>query len=164
MGWTDSHLHAFTMGDQRYGMHVDDYPEDEIDENEVSVLKAVGERRRLSTSTTSATRGSTAVVEEVTRRTRGLKFAVCIDGQNACPPEDCGGAVGTPSYWRAWPIPATGTTSMPFGGSVALLILRRSISSLRTWRSSTCADRNVVPEAPRSSTRRLAPHLHHKRW
>ena len=34
MGWTDSHLHAFTIGDQRYGMHFDDYPEDEIDENE----------------------------------------------------------------------------------------------------------------------------------
>ena len=23
MGWTDSHLHAFTMGDQRYGMRFD---------------------------------------------------------------------------------------------------------------------------------------------
>ena len=23
-----------------------------------------------------------------------MKFAVCIDGQNACPPEDCGGAGG----------------------------------------------------------------------
>jgi hypothetical protein len=47
MGWTDSHLHAFTMGDQRYGMHFDDYPEDEIDENEVSVMKAVGDHRRF---------------------------------------------------------------------------------------------------------------------
>ena len=24
----------------------------------------------------------------------GLKFAVCLDGANACPPEDCGGAPG----------------------------------------------------------------------
>ena len=36
----------------------------------------------------------TVVVEEVTRSSRGLKFAVCIDGQNACPPEDCGGVGG----------------------------------------------------------------------
>ena len=27
----------------------------------------------------------------------GLKFAVCLEGQNACPPEDCGG----PSGYRA---------------------------------------------------------------
>ena len=95
MGWTDSHLHAFTMGDQRYGMHFDDYPEDEIDENEVSVLKAVGERRRFSYEYDFGDSWEhTAVVEDVTRRTRGLKYAVCIDGQNACPPEDCGGAGG----------------------------------------------------------------------
>jgi hypothetical protein len=48
MGWTDSHLHAFTVGDQRYGMHFDDYPEDEIDENDVSVLRAIGEHRHFS--------------------------------------------------------------------------------------------------------------------
>ena len=25
----------------------------------------------------------------------GLRFGVCVDGENACPPEDCG---GTPGY------------------------------------------------------------------
>ena len=59
MGWTDSHLHGFTIGDQRYGMHFDDYPEGEIDETEVSLLKAVGEHRRFPTSTTSVIRGNT---------------------------------------------------------------------------------------------------------
>ncbi len=28
------------------------------------------------------------------RTTRVLKFAVCLDGDNNCPPEDCGGAPG----------------------------------------------------------------------
>lgn len=28
------------------------------------------------------------------RSPRGLKFGVCLDGQNACPPEDCGGPNG----------------------------------------------------------------------
>ena len=46
-------------------------------------------------STTSVTPGGhEVVVEEATRSSRGLKYAVCIDGQNACPPEDCGGAGG----------------------------------------------------------------------
>lgn len=95
MGWTDSHLHAFTIGDQLYGMHFDDYPEEEIDENEVTVLQAVGEHRRFSYEYDFGDSWEhTVVVEEVTRTSRGLKFAVCVDGRNACPPEDCGGAGG----------------------------------------------------------------------
>jgi hypothetical protein len=70
-------------------------PEDELDENEVSVLKAVGERRRFSYEYDFGDSWEhTVVIEEVTRTTRGLKYAVCIDGQNACPPEDCGGVGG----------------------------------------------------------------------
>jgi hypothetical protein len=38
MGWSHSHLHAFTIGDQRYGMKYDDFPEGEIDEKSVTVL------------------------------------------------------------------------------------------------------------------------------
>jgi len=38
--------------------------------------------------------GYEVVVEEATRSSRGLKYAVCIDGQNACPLEDCGGVGG----------------------------------------------------------------------
>lgn len=34
------------------------------------------------------------VVEAVWRMPLGLKFAVCLDGANACPPEDCGGPFG----------------------------------------------------------------------
>jgi hypothetical protein len=26
MGWTNSHLHSFTIGDDRYGMQFEDYP------------------------------------------------------------------------------------------------------------------------------------------
>ena len=34
MGWTNSHLHSFTIGDQLYGMHVEDWPEEELDEKD----------------------------------------------------------------------------------------------------------------------------------
>jgi hypothetical protein len=34
------------------------------------------------------------VIEDLRRLPFGLKHAVCVDGQNACPPEDCGGARG----------------------------------------------------------------------
>ena len=37
---------------------------------------------------------------------RGLKFAVCLDGQNACPPEDCGGMYGYAELLEALDVPA----------------------------------------------------------
>jgi hypothetical protein len=38
MGWTNSHLHSFTIGDQLYGMHVEDWPEEELDEKDLTVF------------------------------------------------------------------------------------------------------------------------------
>ncbi len=95
MGWTNSHLHSFAIGNQLYGMHFDDYPEEELDEKEVTVLQAIGEHRRFSYEYDFGDSwGHEVVVEQATRIPGGLKFAVCIDGQNACPPEDCGGVQG----------------------------------------------------------------------
>jgi pRiA4b ORF-3-like protein len=48
MGWTNSHLHSFTFGDDRYGMQFDEYPEGEIDEKQATVLRAIGEERTFS--------------------------------------------------------------------------------------------------------------------
>ena len=34
MGWTNSHLHQFRIGDSLYGMHFDDWPDEELHEAE----------------------------------------------------------------------------------------------------------------------------------
>lgn len=95
MGWTNSHLHSFTIGGQRYGMHFDEYPDGEIDEKTVTVLRAVGEHRRFSYEYDFGDSWEhEIVVEDFVRIPFGLKHAVCLDGQNACPPEDCGGVRG----------------------------------------------------------------------
>jgi hypothetical protein len=95
MGWTNSHLHSFTIGDDRYGMQFDEYPEGEIDEKQVTVLRAVGEHRRfLYEYDFGDSWDHEVIVEDFVRTPLGLKHAVCVDGQNACPPEDCGGAGG----------------------------------------------------------------------
>jgi Plasmid pRiA4b ORF-3-like protein len=95
MGWTDSHLHSFTIGGERYGMHFDDYPEDEINENEVTVLRAIADHQRFTYEYDFGDSWDhVVVVEDFVRTPRGLKHAVCLDGQNACPPEDCGGVYG----------------------------------------------------------------------
>jgi Plasmid pRiA4b ORF-3-like protein len=98
MGWNNSHLHAFRVGDTSYGMQDDDdddFPDDEIDEQSVTVLQAL---RGLQPFTFDYDFddgwGHDVVIEELIHSDTGLKFAVCLDGERACPPDDVGGPGG----------------------------------------------------------------------
>lgn len=88
MGWTNSHLHCFRVVDTLYGTHSDDYADDEIDEHEISMLKALRDHTRF---TYEYDFGDSW---DLTPSRQGLKYAVCLAGANACPPEDCGGTRG----------------------------------------------------------------------
>jgi hypothetical protein len=102
MGWTNSHLHAFRVGDKRYGMCFDEYPEEEVDEKGVTVLQALREERRFVYDYDFGDGWEhDVIIEELTWSYFGLKFAVCIDGQNACPPEDVGGPGGYSEFLDA---------------------------------------------------------------
>ena len=95
MGWTDSHLHSFTIGEQLFGSHFDDYPDEELNEKDVTVTRAIGGHRRFFYEYDFGDSWQhEVVVEDHTRLPWGLRYAVCLDGQNACPPEDCGGPGG----------------------------------------------------------------------
>jgi hypothetical protein len=95
MGWTDSHLHSFRIGAELFGMQFDDYPDEEIDEKSVTVVGAVkGHRRFVYEYDFGDSWEHDVVVEASWTMATGLKFAVCVDGQSACPPEDCGGPSG----------------------------------------------------------------------
>jgi hypothetical protein len=95
MGWTDSHLHAFTIGDRRYGMHIDDFLDNELDEKKFTVLKALGDERRFRYEYDFGDDWQHHVlVEDIIKVPAELPFAVCLDGQRSCPPEDCGGPYG----------------------------------------------------------------------
>jgi hypothetical protein len=95
MGWSNSHLHAFTVGDIRYGMNADEFPEGEIDEKTVTVFQALREQRRFTFEYDFGDSWEhDVVIEDLTWSGVGLKSAVCIDGANACPPDDVGGTWG----------------------------------------------------------------------
>jgi hypothetical protein len=95
MGWDGYHLHCFEIGEARFGMHFDDFPEDELDEKDTTVLSAIGSARRFFYEYDFGDGWRhEVVVESLSRLERGLKFGVCLDGQNACPPEDVGGPSG----------------------------------------------------------------------
>jgi hypothetical protein len=95
MGWTDSHLHSFTIGTALYGMQSEDHPEDELDETTHTLIGAIGDERRFRYEYDFGDDWQhQVVVEDTFTIPIGLTFAVCLDGQRACPPEDCGGPWG----------------------------------------------------------------------
>jgi hypothetical protein len=101
-GWWNDHLHDFRIGSARYGTHIDDYPEDELDEKTVTVLQALEGTRRFSYEYDFGDSWEhEVVVEDCWRMPLGLKFGVCVDGQNACPPEDVGGCHGYAGFREA---------------------------------------------------------------
>jgi hypothetical protein len=107
MGWTNSHLHAFRVGDARYGMQAEDWPENEIDEKTVTVLQSLREERRFVFDYDFGDSWEhEVVIEELEWTHLGLKYAVCLEGANACPPEDVGGARGYSDFLEAIVDPA----------------------------------------------------------
>lgn len=102
MGWTDSHLHSFTIGGHRYGMHVDDFDVAELDEQKFTVASAIGDERRFRYEYDFGDGWDhQVVVEDVVRVPAELPFPICLEGKRSCPPEDCGGAYGYADLLRA---------------------------------------------------------------
>ncbi|MDH4449615.1 MAG: plasmid pRiA4b ORF-3 family protein [Rhodoferax sp.] len=99
MGWTHSHLHAFTIEGKRYGsQEQDDWGMDAnlLDEKRYAIRDVLGEvgfefsyvydfgddwMHRI-------------VVERIEAATALNNWAMCVAGENACPPEDVGGPPG----------------------------------------------------------------------
>ena len=103
MGWTNSHLHNFTIGDQLFGMQFDDYPEEELDETEYTVSFALrgGVRHFVYEYDFGDSWTHEVVIEDVSWAPHVLKHGVCLDGQGACPPEDVGGTSGYEHFLEA---------------------------------------------------------------
>ena len=95
MGWEDYHLHYFEIDGKRYGMPDPEWDNDDIDEETVMFSDLVGNRARFFYEYDFGDSWRHEVVVECMDPIPTiLKFAVCIDGQRACPPEDCGGTHG----------------------------------------------------------------------
>jgi hypothetical protein len=101
MGWSDSHLHQFRIGGVLWGMHFEDWVDDELDEATVTVARAVGATRQFFYDYDFGDGwGLEMAVESTWRTPQPLKHAVCLAGARACPPEDVGGAPGYEDFLR----------------------------------------------------------------
>jgi hypothetical protein len=68
------------------GCTIDDYPEDEIDEKHVTVLRAIDEHRRFSyVYDFGDSWKHEVVVEDFVTTPLGLKHAECVDGRWSLP-------------------------------------------------------------------------------
>jgi hypothetical protein len=94
MGWEDYHLHAFTDGRVRYGP-----PDAELrlrDERTATLGDLIprnGGRARYTYDFGDDWEHE-LVVEERLAAEPGRAYPVCVAGEGACPPEDCGGPWG----------------------------------------------------------------------
>jgi hypothetical protein len=97
LGWTDSHLHQFRVGDACYGIldpH-EDFGTDTIDERKVRLEQVAKVRAKLVYEYDFGDGWEHDIlVEAVEPATDRDVLPVCLDGRRACPPEDCGGPHG----------------------------------------------------------------------
>ena len=104
MGWSDSHLHEFVIDQQRYGQSDPEWdaPGEVISEGKATVATALEGRRSARYIYDFGDYWEHDIkVEPTPVQHLNLKMPVCIDGKNACPPEDCGGPPGYAEFLRA---------------------------------------------------------------
>lgn len=101
MGWHDCHLHLFKIGEDRYGdpdqwpKEFDDDPET-LNERKVklSQLADMGVKKISYEYDMGDSWWHAILMEKTLPIEKGVKYPRCIDGERACPPEDCGGPWG----------------------------------------------------------------------
>ncbi len=102
MGWTNSHLHQFRVNDTDYsdpGFGLEET------ENEDKVTLAQIAPRAGAAFLYQYDFGDDwmheVTVEKVLPRKEGERHPVCLGGEHACPPEDCGGIGGYDEFLQA---------------------------------------------------------------
>ena len=99
MGWTNSHLHSFTIHGQEYGVPMPEMgfeelePEDERSVKLSSFIPGV-KFKFLYLYDFGDSWEHEVLVEKVLTAEANVDYPTCIRAKRACPPEDCGGTWG----------------------------------------------------------------------
>jgi hypothetical protein len=107
-GWWNYHLHQFGIDGERYGPPAPDgmdFGLEMIDETAVTLGKLVPKSGRKSRWVYEYDFGDgwrhEVLFEGFPPAGPGVKYPQCVEGQRACPPEDCGGPWGYADYLAA---------------------------------------------------------------
>jgi len=103
MGWTDSHLHQFTIDGVSYGTPDPDGELELKSERRVKLgqLVARGKARFRYEYDFGDSWDHEIEVEQILPPEPGVRYPVCLAGKLACPPEDCGGIWGYVEFLEA---------------------------------------------------------------
>lgn len=99
MGWTNSHLHSFSIQGVDYSMAMPDFGLDDLDmrdEQPIKLSKVVtGEKFKfLYLYDFGDSWEHEVLVEKVLTAEKETHYPACLKAKRACPPEDCGGTWG----------------------------------------------------------------------
>jgi len=98
MGWTDSHLHQFIDKGIFYGnSEDDDFRGTEIlDEKKFKINQILTEQKQkiVYEYDFGDSWEHELVLEKIISKDKKINTPICIEGERACPPEDCGGIGG----------------------------------------------------------------------
>lgn len=109
MGWTNSHLHQFKVGDERYAdpmLMEEDFEEFGYDDSTTTLLGYIlptnGKRFSFVYEYDFGDSWDHEVLfEGVVQAEAKVKYPLCLEGARACPPEDCGGIWGYADFLEA---------------------------------------------------------------
>lgn len=102
MGWQNSHLHQFVVNDQRYSdpsFEMDEYAEDGDEPTRDTSKHRLSEIAKTTKSFFYEYDFGDGwrhqiQIEKILSEDERVNYPVCIGGESACPPEDCGGIGG----------------------------------------------------------------------
>lgn len=109
MGWTNSHLHHFRLGEQLYGdpqLMQENFEEMAYKDSTATkisdILPKTGKRFRFQYEYDFGDSWYHEILfEGIVRAESKVKYPHCLEGARACPPEDCGGIWGYADFVAA---------------------------------------------------------------
>ncbi|MCC7202254.1 MAG: plasmid pRiA4b ORF-3 family protein [Nitrospirae bacterium] len=111
MGWLDCHLHHFEI--RNPGTGAKEYIGIPDEEGLMPMKMLTGWKKKIADYFLKRKTKSDYIydygdnwehsveLENILSRQEGIKYPLCIDGQRACPPEDCGGRHGYEDFLEA---------------------------------------------------------------
>jgi hypothetical protein len=153
MGWTNSHLHHFRIGEHLYGdpmLMQENFEEMEYKDSTRTKLSDIlprgGRRFRFGYEYDFGDSWEHEVLfEGVVPAERGRRDPVCLEGERACPPEDVGGVWGYQDFLEAIADPdheqhdellewsGGGFDPEAFDPAAATREMRRGLPNWREW-------------------------------
>lgn len=106
MGWQNCHLHSFNVGNEEYGVpspEYDDFEMKMLDEKKMTLKKVIALSVREFTYEYDPGDSwqHSITLEKALEPDDTFHLPICLAGQRACPPEDCGGVPGYEAFLEA---------------------------------------------------------------